>query len=162
MTLGCPPVRLGFAGRRGPVDRRQRTAVASPRLAFTLYVIMAKPISVKRKRAGRPATGTEPLYGVRISDTLMKQIMDWGKVQGATRSEAIRRLVELGLTVKKAARPVSRPGRRTRAQELAKEAIEKMIDPATPPEEKAKRRRRLTKGPTEFREDRVDQPKAEK
>jgi hypothetical protein len=69
----------------------------SPRLAFTLYVIMAKSISVKRKRAGRPATGTEPLYGVRISDTLMKQIMDWAKAQGATRSEAIRRLVELGL-----------------------------------------------------------------
>ena len=27
----------------------------------------------------------------------MKQIMDWAKAQGATRSEAIRRLVELGL-----------------------------------------------------------------
>jgi hypothetical protein len=61
---------------------------------------MAKSISVKRKRAGRPATGTEPLYGVRISDTLMKQIMDWAKAQGATRSEAIRRLVELGLKAK--------------------------------------------------------------
>jgi hypothetical protein len=69
---------------------------ASPRLAFTLYVIMAKSISVKRKK-GRPATGTEPLYGVRIADTLMKQIMDWAKAQGASRSEAIRRLVELGL-----------------------------------------------------------------
>jgi hypothetical protein len=58
---------------------------------------MAKSISVKRKKAGRPATGTEPLYGVRISDPLMKQIMGWAKAQGATRSEAIRRLVELGL-----------------------------------------------------------------
>jgi hypothetical protein len=74
---------------------------ASPRLAFTLYVIMAKSISVKRKKAGRPATGTEPLYGVRIADPLMQQIMDWAKTEGATRSEAIRRLVELGLKVKK-------------------------------------------------------------
>jgi hypothetical protein len=74
---------------------------ASPCLAFTLYVIMVKSISVKRKKAGRPATGTEPLYGVRIADPLMKQIMDWAKTQGATRSEAIRRLVELGLKAKK-------------------------------------------------------------
>jgi hypothetical protein len=58
---------------------------------------MAKSISVKRKKAGRPATGTEPLYGVRIGDALMKQIMDWAKAQGATRSEAIRRLVEMAL-----------------------------------------------------------------
>jgi hypothetical protein len=39
-------------------------------------------------------------------------------------------------------------------------AIEKIIDPAAPPEERAQRRRRLTKGPLEFREDRVDLPKA--
>jgi hypothetical protein len=49
-----------------------------------------------------------------------------------------------------------------RAQELAINAIEKIIDPAAPPEERAQRRRRLTKGPLEFREDRVDLPKAKK
>jgi hypothetical protein len=70
---------------------------ASPRLAFTLYVIMAKSITVKRKKPGRPATGTEPLYGVRISDELMGRIQKWGTENSASRSEAIRRLVELGL-----------------------------------------------------------------
>jgi hypothetical protein len=90
----------------------------------------------------------------------MKQIMDWGKSHGATRSEAIRRLVELGLTIKTSASPVRKPGRRLRAQELATKAIEKIIDPVAPPEERAQRRRRLTKGPTEFREARVDLPKA--
>jgi hypothetical protein len=71
---------------------------ASPRLAFTLYVIMTKLISVKRKSAGRPPTGTEPLYGVRIPDDLMGRIQKWSKENSATsRSEAIRRLVELGL-----------------------------------------------------------------
>jgi hypothetical protein len=68
--------------------------------------------------------------------------------------------VALGLKVKAPARPVSKPGRRLRAQELATKAIEKMIDPSARPEERAQRRRRLTKGPTEFREDRVDLPKA--
>jgi Arc/MetJ-type ribon-helix-helix transcriptional regulator len=61
-----------------------------------------KSISVKRKKAGRPATGTEPLYGVRISKALMAEIEQWaGKNGAASRSEAIRRLVELGLKAKK-------------------------------------------------------------
>ena len=86
----------------------------------------------------------------------------WIASQGEeiTRGQAIRQLVELGLKVKTPARPVSKPGRRLRAQELATKAIEKIIDPSAPPEERAQRRRRLTKGPSEFREDRVDLPKA--
>ena len=64
--------------------------------------------------------------------------------------------------VKAPAKPVGKPGRRLRVQELATKAIEKIVDPAAPPEERAQRRRRLTKGPSEFREDRVDLPKAKK
>jgi len=86
---------------------------------------MSKSISVKRKRPGRPATGTEPLYGVRIADALMKQIMAWAKSQGATRSEAIRRLVELGLTVKTKARPTGRL-RAALVADLAAEAIDSL------------------------------------
>jgi hypothetical protein len=44
--------------------------------------------SIPKKKPGRPATGKDPLYGVRIAE-------------GATRSEAIRRLVEIGLKAKK-------------------------------------------------------------
>jgi hypothetical protein len=95
-----------------------------------------------------------------MPQTLIDQVERWAASNEATRSEAIRRLVELGLKVKAPARPVSKPGRRLRAQELATKAIEKMIDPSARPEERAQRRRRLTKGPTEFREDRVDLPKA--
>ena len=58
---------------------------------------MPKSISVKRKKRGRPATGTEPLYGVRIGDGLMSEIMAWAKSQELSRSEAIRRLIEIGL-----------------------------------------------------------------
>jgi hypothetical protein len=73
-----------------------------------------------------------------------------------------RALPPLGLKFKAPARTVSKPGRRLRAQELATKAIERIIDPAAPPNERAQRRRRLTKGPTEFREDRVDLPKSKK
>jgi hypothetical protein len=79
-----------------------------------------------------------------------------------SRPEAIRRLVEVGLKVKTRAKTVGKPGRRTRARELATEAIERIIDPAAPAEEQARRRQRLTKGPPEFREARVDQPKVKK
>jgi hypothetical protein len=60
------------------------------------------------------------------------------------------------------ARPASKPDRRLRAAELAGKTIEKIIDPAAPPDEHAQRRHRLTKGPEEFREVRVDRPKAKK
>jgi len=60
------------------------------------------------------------------------------------------------------AKPVDKPGRRQRAQELAANAIEKVIDPAAPTEERAQRRRRLTKGPFEFRGNRVDLPEVKK
>jgi hypothetical protein len=117
---------------------------------------------ILKKKAGRPATGNDPVRAIRLSDEFLAKIDNWAAQQHDEpgRSAAIRRLVELGLKVKTPARPVSKPGRRLRAQELATKAIEKMIDPSAPPEERAQRRRRLTKGPTEFREDRVDLPKA--
>jgi hypothetical protein len=120
---------------------------------------MAKSISVKRKKPGRPATGTEPLYGVRIGDALMKEITGWAKAEGASRSEAIRRLVEIGLTVR-ATKPKQAPlARAVRAKELAAQAIDKMGDPAASTEQRDERRRRLTKGPPEFRDVRVDRTK---
>jgi hypothetical protein len=97
---------------------------------------------------------------VRLPAVLTTAVDKWAEDHEANRSEAIRRLVELGLELKTTTRPVSKPGRRLRAQELAATAIEKMSDPSAPPEEQAQRRHRLTKGPTEFREDRVDLPKA--
>jgi hypothetical protein len=105
---------------------------------------MAKRISVKRKKAGRPATGTEPLYGVRIADPLMKQIMDWAKTQGATRSEAMRRLVEIGLEAEKPVKATRSTPNRMRAAELAAKAIGMMVDVSAPAEEINRRRQRLT------------------
>jgi hypothetical protein len=108
----------------------------------------------RRRRTSRRLSGCRRLFGVDVDK--------WAGLQpdAPARSEAIRRLVELGLTVK--TRPVSMPGRRRRAQELAANAIDKMTDLAAPPDERAQRKRQLTKGPAEFREDRVDLPKPKK
>ena len=61
---------------------------------------MAKSIVAKQKRPGRPATGHDPMYGARLSDELVGQIDAWAKTEKISRSEAIRRLVELGLKKK--------------------------------------------------------------
>ena len=114
-----------------------------------------------KKRRGRPATGKDPHIAARMPPELIANVEAWASANDTSRSDAFRRLVELGLTVKAPSRrPVSRQGRKLRAQELATNAIERIIDPAAPPEERDQRRRRLTKGPPEFREDRVDLPKA--
>jgi hypothetical protein len=127
-------------------------------------IIMGKLNRVTtKKRRGRPATtGKGIQIGERWHETELTAIDAWiaSRDEDMTRGQAIRRLVGLGLKVKMPVRPVRKPGRRLRAQELATNAIEKIIDPAAPPEERAQRRRRLTKGPLEFREDRVDLPKA--
>src|ERR1700676_4436095 len=125
---------------------------------------MGKSIKDNPKKRGRPATGKAPMVGVRMPEDLQDEIRSWANKQkdNPALATAIRRLVELGLKVKTPARPVSKPGRRLRAQELATKAIEKIIDPSAPPQERAQRRRRLTKGPIEFREARVDLPKAKR
>jgi hypothetical protein len=122
---------------------------------------MKKGRSVKQKAIGRPRTGITPLIGFRADTATRAAITRWAENQPdkPTLSEAIRRLVELGLTVKTKSKQPADVGA-NRAKELATKAVEKIIDSSVPSEERAQRRRQLTKGPSEFREDRVDQPKA--
>ena len=68
---------------------------------------MAKSISVKPKKRGRPATGRDPLVGVRIPVELIAELDGWAKHNSVTRSEAVRQLIEGGLP-KAAKRPPSR------------------------------------------------------
>jgi hypothetical protein len=124
---------------------------------------MNKSTPVKQKVMGRPRTGITPLMGFRADPVIRAEIVRWAENQPdmPTLSEAIRRLVELGLTVR--TKPQQAPAARAaRAKELAGQAIDKLGDPAAHPEERAQRRRRLTKGPEEFRDTRVDRPKAKK
>ena len=116
---------------------------------------MAKSIRVTtKKKRGRPATtGRGTQVGERWHPTELAAIDAWIAASAdktISRAHAIRRLVALGLKVKLPPGPVSEPGPRLRAQELATNAIEKIIDPAAPPEERAQRRRRLTKGHRNF------------
>jgi Ribbon-helix-helix protein, copG family len=60
---------------------------------------MVKSISAKlqKRGPGRPATGRDPMIGLRAGEQLTAAIDAWAKRNGVGRSEAIRRLVEIGL-----------------------------------------------------------------
>ena len=114
---------------------------------------------VPKIRRGRPATGRDPVTAIRLSDNLKDRIAAWGAAQDGApgRSEAIRRLVELGLAVAPRQRGAHKGAAKAKA--MAGEQLDRMADPATSPEERLTRKRRLLKGPSEFRDMRADLPK---
>jgi Arc/MetJ-type ribon-helix-helix transcriptional regulator len=61
----------------------------------------------KKHGRGRPATGHDPTTTIRLSDEIKAKIDAWAERQEdkPPRSEAIRRLVELGLTVERPRKP---------------------------------------------------------
>ena len=118
--------------------------------------IVKKSIKVKPKKGRPPTGGREPFVDIRLPAELVANVDAWAKeVTVRSRSEAIRRLVEFGLARGKSAGP---PSAKTaeRAKELAAKTIDHLLDPEAPIEEAANRKRRLLKGPEEFREVRVD------
>jgi hypothetical protein len=126
---------------------------------------MSKSTRVIMKTAKKRAEVTGDLVGVRVQPDMAKQLDDWRRKQDDLpgRPEAIRRLVELGLEAQAPTKLIRRSTpNKLRAAELATKEIDGMVDPSAKPEERAQRRRRLTKGPAEFRDDRVDLPKARK
>jgi hypothetical protein len=123
---------------------------------------MKKSISVNKKSRGRPRKkgGVYPVTAVRLPPGILRGVDDWASRQDDApgRSEAIRRLVELGLAHSKSAGYPSAKSAE-RAKQLAAKAIDGLVDPVAAPEEAATRKRRLLKGPEEFREVRVDHRK---
>ena len=131
----------------------------SPRLAFWLNQYSKMSIKAKPKKRGRPATGRDPMMGFRAAPVLRASIVKWAENQPdiPTLSEATRRLVELGLTVKSAARPTAKAA--ARAAELAAKAIDEHADMSAPSTERESRKNRLLKGPSVFRDVRKDSVK---
>jgi predicted ATPase len=121
---------------------------------------MKKSINVTRKKRGRPPTGLDPQVSTRMPSRLIDDVDAWAAANDTTRSDAVRRLVELGLTVKTKLALSDR--QRAAIADLASKAIDSLTPETTDNNEKASRKRRLIKGPEEFREVRVDRPKAKK
>jgi hypothetical protein len=61
----------------------------------------------KRQGSGRPASGSDPVRAVRLSDALIAEVDRWALKElgsGTPRSEAIRELIEAGLHSKRKAK----------------------------------------------------------
>jgi hypothetical protein len=137
--------------------RAEGNNASYPRLDFLLSDIMSKSIidNKKKKGAGRPRVGAT-LIGVRVPPAGLAELDSWIKENAPdlSRPEAIRRLIEIGLGSGKPTRPRSAKSAE-RAKQLAAKTIDRLVDPAVA--EAGSRKRRLLKGPDEFREVRVDQ-----
>jgi Arc/MetJ-type ribon-helix-helix transcriptional regulator len=95
----------------------------------------------------------------RMPAPLIKSVDSWAaKNADGSRSEAIRRLVELGLAGSTPTKHRS-PEEAAKASDMAGRQIDQLANPAMPEEERRARKRRLIKGPREFRDMRGDQPK---
>jgi ribosomal protein S20 len=121
---------------------------------------MAKSIRVITKRGRPKTTGKGILIGVRIHPSALKALDSWIKRREdqPSRPEAIRQLVEQALSAVKSGLPPS-PATAEKAAELAARAIEKATDKSQPAEEQKTRKRKLIRGPSEFRDIRRDQPR---
>ena len=109
----------------------------------------------KMRARGRPrTTETGTLVGVRVHKHFLARMDHWRARQEdkPSRADAIQRLAEWGLGRAERARPA-----RDRSADMAGKTIDRLTDPSVSAEDQAKRKRRLLKGPEEFRGLRDDQ-----
>jgi hypothetical protein len=108
----------------------------------------------------RRRTGRDVISAVKMSETLTADIDAWAEAHDTVRSDAIRQLVELGLGATPNAGRVGTIRRDpVEIEHAAVKQIGQLLDPALPSEERERRIRRLTEGPPEFTDERIDLPK---
>jgi len=105
-----------------------------------------------RTEKGRRTTRHDAVATIRLSSELRESVDAWAAKQTdkPARPEAILRHVELGLETTR--RRASAPNRAAKASEMAAQEIDRISDPSATKEERQLRKRRLIKGPKEFRD----------
>ena len=95
---------------------------------------------------------------VKISRRLTADVDAWAEAHDTVRSDAIRQLVEFGLSSTSSVDPLGAARRDSVEIDLAVEQIGQLLDPSLPIAERERRIRRLTAGPPEFSDERIDLP----
>ena len=104
------------------------------------------------------------MMGFRAEPAIRAQVVRWAENQpdNPSLSEAIRRLVEIGLSKSEAPKgpKVLSTAKQSaaRAAELANKTIDGHADPAASEEERTVRKRKLVEGPSIVRHSRKDRP----
>jgi hypothetical protein len=61
-----------------------------------------KSVKSPEKRMGRPATGHDPIFNMRLSESKQEEIRQWAEANGIRGlSEAARQLIDIGLQIAK-------------------------------------------------------------
>ena len=115
---------------------------------------MAQKSKKRRSPPRKTAAGT--LVGLRCHQRFIDAVDGWRERQDdkPTRPAAIVQLAERGLAVTPRGRPSAKAA--LKAADLAANEIDRMTDQSASVEEQATRKRRLLKGPREFRDIRAD------
>ena len=110
----------------------------------------------------RRRTGLDAISAVKMPEALTAAVDAWAEAHELARSDAICKLVEIGLK----SAPTAPTSAHTaiasdadRIEERAVHEIDQLLDPALPADERERRIRRLTEGPPEFSHERIDLPK---
>src|SRR5260370_30048620 len=121
---------------------------------------MPESKKIGQKTTDGHSVDRKPVSAIKLPSALAASIDAWASTHAINRSQAIRRLVELGLKWGAAGggRQVS-SGRAVAVEGLVVSQLDQIIDPATPQEERERRIHRLTEGPPEFVDVRIDLPK---
>ncbi|MGA9092213.1 MAG: hypothetical protein WB420_24270 [Bradyrhizobium sp.] len=108
----------------------------------------------------RPTSARDVVSAVKMSETLTAEIDAWAEAHGMVRSDAIGRLVMLGLSSRPTdVAPAAAPDDPVELKDLAAKQISQLLDPSLPADERERRIRRLIEGPPEFSAERKDLPK---
>jgi L-serine deaminase len=103
------------------------------------------------------------ISAIDFSKRLIADVDAWAKAHGTVRFDAVRQLVQLGLSATSnlaGTGSVSRDA--VEIEDIAVKEIRQLLDPSLPANEGERRIRRLTEGPPEFSYERVDLPKPRK
>ena len=103
----------------------------------------------------------EAVSAVRLTEQLTAEVDGWAEANGMVRSDAISRLLELGLNAS-ASGSGSGELDSVAIEAMAVRQIDHLLDPLLAPKERERRIRRLTEGPPEFADQRIDLPKTKK
>lgn len=114
-----------------------------------------------RPRRQDAGAAKDNVVAVRMSDKPLAMVDAWistQKERGLSRPEAIRRLVEIAL-FKAAPKRAKKSTASTKSSQLAGDQLDRMSDRSATAAEQETRKRRLLRGPSEFREVRKDRNK---
>ena len=108
----------------------------------------------------RPSADRDAISAVKLSEGLTAQVDAWAEAHDMARYDAIRHLVQLGLSAPPSGAPPDSSLRDpVDIENLAVRQIDQLLDPSLPTAERERRIRRLTEGPPEFADERIDLPK---